>query len=89
MNDAAKPPVSATDFPEDWVAIRREVIVRDGFALRAGLHGVDLAGEPFTIEIKSLTDNRWQWLALPGNGVRFATRELRDDILKQLTEGAK
>lgn len=84
-------PVTLAQLPEDWIAERREVVVREGYALRAG------AGA--TIEIKSLTltvqlavddplkRNQWLRLALPDNAPAFATDADRDAVLTALQGG--
>ena len=72
------PPITAADVSPAWIATRREVIVRDGHALRAG------AG--CAIEIKSLTTNEWHWLTLPGGAIAFTTDADRDAALAKLQE---
>lgn len=47
-------PITRAQLPEGWIAERREVIAREGYALRAGAAAC--------IEIKSLTTNG---MALP------------------------
>jgi hypothetical protein len=66
----ALPPIAYAELPPEWVEERREVIVRDGYALREG--------PSFTVDIKSLTSNRWLTLPLPGKAVGFVSAaELR------------
>jgi hypothetical protein len=65
-----------TDIPADWPALVREIVRRDGQAVRAG------AGN--SIEVKSLTTNQWLCLQLPGGAKSFATPEVRDAILAQI-----
>lgn len=76
--------ITLAEISAEWLAARREVIVRDGYALRAGAAG--------SIEIKSLTTNEWLRLALPGDTgavvSTFATVADRDAVLRQLQEGA-
>ena len=79
-----KEPATLAQCDQEWIAVRRGVIVRDGYATRAGEVGVDLAGAPFTIELKSLTTNEWSRLMLPGETTVFATAADRDAVLKRL-----
>ena len=80
----AKQPATLAQCDKEWIDVRREVIVRDGYATRAGEVGVDLAGAPYTIELKSLTTNEWGRLMLSGETTVFATAADRDAVLKQL-----
>ena len=86
---AAKPaPIALDQVPAEWIELRREIIQRDGYALRAG--------DGNSIEVKSLTPreqmaerdplrtNAWCPLALPGGAVNFRTAEDRDAVLSQL-----
>lgn len=74
--------IAAAQLPEGWIAERRELIVRDGYATRAGENAC-------TIEIKSLTTNEWLLLMLPGGALSFTTAEDRDAVLRQLWEGVQ
>ena len=86
VRDQVKPEVL-----DDWLASRRDVIARDGYALRAG-HGRRGA----TIEVKSLTPhellaaddplrvNVWCVMALPEGAREFAREEERDEVLQLL-----
>lgn len=76
----AVPPIALDQVPPEWVAERRAVVVRDGFALRAG------SARP-TIEVKSLTTNEWCLLTLPGGAREFVDVGDRDTVLRQLWEG--
>lgn len=78
------PPVTAERCDAEWIETRREVIARDGYASRAGEVGVDLAGTPYTIEIKSLTTNEWGRLTLPGGSTEFTSATERDAVLTRL-----
>lgn len=88
--------VPANPEPEEfaeWIASRREIIARDGYALRAGA-----GARGHTIEIKSLTPheqlaaedplrtNVWCVLALPDGAREFAQRSERDAVLGRLQE---
>ncbi len=77
-------PITVEQITPEWIALRREVIVRDGYAVRAGEVGVDLSGEPFTIELKSLTTNQWGAIVLPGGAIAFTTAADRDAVLRKL-----
>jgi len=70
-------PIAAADLPENWISDRREIIQRDGYALRPS------AG--CTIEVKSLRDNTWLVLTLPDKATAFTTAADRDQVLDQLT----
>ena len=74
MNPAAL--ITRDQLPEGWIAERREVIAREGYALRAG------AGA--CIEIKSLITNEWLRLALLDKATAFASEADRDAVLAQL-----
>lgn len=70
------PPVAAGECSPEWIAERRAIIVRDGYALRAG--------SACAIEIKSLTTNEWFRLTLPGGALAFTTEPGRDAVLALL-----
>lgn len=70
-------PVTAEECSAEWIAIRREIILREGRAVRAG------ESAP-TVEIKSLVTNEWAVLTLPNEATRFATVQDRDVVLAQL-----
>ena len=71
------PPVTAVDLPDHWLGERREIIFRDGHALRAG------AG--LWIEVQSINSpDYWGRLNLPGNVTTFATLRDRDLVLEKL-----
>ena len=67
----------------EWIAERREVIVREGFALRAP----PIAAR---IEIKTQRPepasppNTWVALTLPGGALDFLSLADRDQVLRQL-----
>jgi hypothetical protein len=69
--------IARDQLPEGWIEERREVIQREGYALRAG--------DGATIEIKSLTNNEWLRLALPDKATAFTTEAERDVVLELLT----
>lgn len=73
-----KPTVTADSIPPDWIEIVREIIRRDGIAVRAGINSN-------TIELKSLRNNQWQPMMLHGSGNAFTTPQDRDTILSKLT----
>lgn len=73
----APPPVTLDQLPVDWVALRREIIVREGLALRPGPMRA-------TIEVKSLTTNEWCLLTLPGGAEEFQHLADRDQVLRRL-----
>lgn len=68
---------TAAELPEDWPLIVRKIVRDEGRAVRG----------PFdraVIEVKSLTDNRWRPLMLPGGGTRFTNCAERDLILTKI-----
>jgi hypothetical protein len=65
------------EVPADWPGTVREIAVRTGQAVRAGANN--------TIEVKSLTTNRWCILQLPGGGGAFVTAADRDAVLAKIT----
>lgn len=69
--------IARDQLPEGWIEARREVIQREGYALRAG--------DGATIEIKSLTTNEWLRLALLDKATAFTTEAERDVVLELLT----
>lgn len=71
-------PSRAADLTPEWIAQVREIIRRDGHAIRAGQHA-------HTIEVQH--PNRpevWQPLNLQTNTSLFATAEDRDAVINQL-----
>lgn len=72
-----KPPLTASDVPPEWIALVRDIIVREGRAVRGP------ADRP-VIEVKGLRDNSWRSLKLYSSAHAFATTADRDAVLKQL-----
>ncbi|MBI5689286.1 MAG: hypothetical protein HZC55_04255 [Verrucomicrobia bacterium] len=72
-------PVTAADCDEWWIALRREILVREGQAIRQG------AG--LTIEVQSINTGRFHPLTLPNDATSFATLADRDAILCRLQRG--
>lgn len=83
-----------TPEPEDvtaWIASRRAIIARDGYAIRAGV-----GPRGFTIEVKSLTPseqlaavdplrtNVWCIMGLPEGASEFHRAADRDAVLNRL-----
>lgn len=73
-------PVTPDQISAEWLAERREIVARDGYALRAGEHRA-------TIEVKSLVTNEWCLLTLPGGALEFASPLTRDAVLLELQGG--
>jgi hypothetical protein len=73
-----KPKVSSADIPREWVDLVREIVQRDGRALRG-------PAERATIEVKSLRTNQWEPLMLWSSVMEFETTEDRDQILHLIT----
>ncbi len=71
------PPVGAEAITEEWSDMVREIVRRDGNAVRGS------GAEPI-IEIKSLTTNHWHPLGLPGGGTTFVTYDDRNVILHRI-----
>ncbi len=69
-------PIALAALPPEWLAERREIIARDGVAVRAGLG-------PW-IEVQSINTGAWLKLALPGGAVEFMTFAERDAALAEL-----
>lgn len=74
MNE--KPPITAASVPDEWISDVREILVRDGQAIRAG--------DGPSIEAKSLRTNKWGRLMLPGSGTTFTDVAERDVVLAKL-----
>ncbi len=74
---APKPPISLDALPEGWLDMVREIIVRDGNAMRGST-------TMLAVEIKSLRTNEWMPLCLPGGGVLFVSLEDRDAVVRKL-----
>ncbi len=72
-----QPKIPATAIPEEWPGIVREIVQREGRVIRG-------PKDRATIEIKSLYDNTWAAVMLPGNGREFTTVEDRDIILARI-----
>jgi len=70
---------TAAELPEDWPGIIREIVRREGQAVRGPV-------DKPVIEVKSLTTNRWHPLMLPGGGTRFTDYAERDSVIRQILE---
>ena len=78
------PPITLDQITPEWIAVRREVIVREGRALMAA---------PIAAQI--LVKTQWEWegappntwlpLTLPGGATSFLNLADRDAVLRQLT----
>ena len=79
----APDPITHDIVPPEWIAERREIITRDRYAVRGGLVGVDLAGQPFKIEVQARS-GEWLLLTLPGGSTTFTTAADRDAVLRDL-----
>jgi hypothetical protein len=76
-----KAPVTAGEIDDTWIAERREIILRDGYALRAG------AGN--TIEANRYHDGNWRVITLPNEATTFVTETDRDAVLARLNGKTK
>ncbi len=72
-----KPPIASIDLPEGWPELVREIVVREGRAVRG------LGASP-TIELKSLKTNEWYVLQLPGCGTTFVSFDDRNAVLRRI-----
>ena len=71
-------PASAADIRPEWIAQVREVIRREGYAVRGSVSAL-------VIEIQSINQpETWYALNLPTNSTLFATAQDRDQVLEQL-----
>lgn len=75
-----KPPVASVYIPEEWTALVREILRRDGQAIRAH------ATLPM-IEIKSLRTNEWGRIMLFGSGFMFTDTAERDAVMRRIQNG--
>ncbi len=73
----AKPAITAAGVPAAWIALVREVVQRDGHAVKAG----DVA---CTIDVQSISDGIFRPLQLPGDGIAFTSAAERDAVLNQI-----
>lgn len=71
--------ISREQFTPEWIALVREIVVREGRALRAAVGPIGP-----TIEVKSLVTNEWHPLLLEGSVRAFATPDDRDAVLRAL-----
>lgn len=69
--------ITAEEVPEEWVMIVRELIQREGRALRGPV-------DRPTIEVKSLTTNQWAPLMLFSSAMSFETIADRDAVLAKI-----
>jgi hypothetical protein len=70
-------PVTAADCDAEWIALRREIVTREGRAVRAG------AGN--SIDVATLRPgDAWATLTLPNEATQFTTAAERDAVLLQL-----
>ncbi len=70
-------PITLADLPDDWIEERREIIAREGNAVRA-------CASSLNIEVKSLRENRWLRLPLPCKAPSFSAAADRDFVLDEI-----
>jgi hypothetical protein len=71
-------PATAEQCDPEWIALRREIIQRDGHAIRPG--------PAHTIQVKGRESwDVWATLTLPNDVLHFATAEDRDAVLAKLS----
>ena len=68
----------AADVPPEWIAVVREIIQREGRALRG-------PADRAIIESKCLRTNAWRPVLLFSSAAAFSTTADRDAVLKQIT----
>ncbi len=73
-----KAPASAADVSDDWCDKVREILRRDGYAVRG-------RSDTVMIEVKSLTTNAWHSLSLPTGATSFISLGDRDIVLAKIT----
>jgi hypothetical protein len=71
--------VTLAEVAPEWIPLRREIIAREGYAVRGGG-----CASGFTIEVKSLTTNEWQPCGWHHGAACFATEAERDEVLRQI-----
>lgn len=72
------PPATAADLPPWWLRQVREIVVREGHAIRAGFPAI-------TIEVQNINRPEvWHPLNLQTNTAHFATEQDRDAVLAML-----
>lgn len=74
MNTATKPP--AENIPGEWIEIVREIVQREGRAVKAGNKNAIL--------IQNIQTGRWGALSLPDGGTAFARSIERDAVIERL-----
>lgn len=71
-------PAARADFTPEWLRLRREIVLRDGHALR-------LAAAPaLRIEVQDINRGTWHPLTLPGDVLDFDAEATRDEIYNTL-----
>jgi hypothetical protein len=73
---AAPLKLALADLPPAWPATVREIVQREGVAMRAGAGG--------SIEVQSINTGEFMPLLLPGGAMEFATAAERDAVLAQI-----
>ncbi|MBA4136731.1 MAG: hypothetical protein C0518_05385 [Opitutus sp.] len=71
-------PARLADFTPAWLQLRRQIVLRDGHAVRA-------ADRSNQIEVQAINTGSWHPLTLPGDVTLFATVDDRDAVLRVLT----
>lgn len=72
-----KATITADVVPDDWVAVVRELVQREGRALRGPV-------DRPAIEVKSLTTNKWGPVMLFSSVMEFETIADRDAVLTKI-----
>lgn len=72
-----KPTITADAVPDEWCDLVREIVQREGRALRGPV-------DRPTIEVKSLSTNKWAPLMLWSSAMAFETIADRDAVLARI-----
>lgn len=73
----SKNAIAAEEVPDDWILVVRELIQREGRALRG-------PADRATIEVKSLRNNSWGPVMLFSSAMAFETIADRDVVLAKI-----
>lgn len=83
------PPITLAQVPPDWIALRREILAREGRVVRAGEGNTIEAKSTRTlgvIEDRPVESNEWFYITLPTGAFAFQHTLERDAVLHALTQ---
>lgn len=72
-------PVTIAELPESWITEKREIIARDGYAVRRNGR---------TLEARSLRTDTWHPIGAHHGAAQFPTEQEAELVLQQLQGGA-